>query len=85
MTQLPPSRQSVYASDTYSKSVPADMIAAMQAEIPTAVPNGANPLVIPVPEIRSAIGAAIVSVLQGGDAQKAADEAQKQAVQILKG
>ena len=61
------------------------MIAAMQAEIETAVPNGANPLVVPVPEIRSAIGTAINAVLQGGDAQQAADAAQKQAVQILKG
>lgn len=82
---LPPSRQSVYAGDVYRKSVPPDMIAAMHAEIETAVPNGANPLVVPVPEIRSAIGTAINAVLQGGDAQQAADAAQKQAVQILKG
>jgi multiple sugar transport system substrate-binding protein len=81
---LPPSRQSVYASDVYTRSVPPDVIATMQAEIPTAVPNGANPLVIPVPEIRSVIGTAISAVLQGGDAQKAADAAQKQAVQVLK-
>jgi len=84
-THLPPSRQSVYTSDAYSTSVPPDMIAAMQAEIPTAVPNGANPLVVPVPEIRAAIGTAINAVLQGGDAQTAADALQKQAVQILKG
>ncbi len=82
---LPPSRQSVYANDVYRKSVPADMIAAMHAEIETAVPNGANPLVVPVPEIRAAIGTAINAVLQGGDAQKAAEAAQQQAVQILKG
>ncbi len=82
---LPPSRQSVYANDIYRKSVPADMIAAMHAEIETAVPNGANPLVVPVPEIRAAIGTAINTVLQGGDAQKAAETAQQQAAQILKG
>lgn len=84
-THLPPSRQSVYNSDVFTKSVPADMVAAAKAEIPNAVPNGANPLVVPVPEVRSAIGAAIVAVLQGGDATKAANEAQKQVVQILKG
>jgi hypothetical protein len=35
--------------------------------------------------VRAALGTAIVAVLQGGDAKKAADEAQKQVVQILKG
>jgi len=84
-THLPPSRQSVYASDVYTKSVPPDMIQATKDEIPNAVPNGANPLVVPVPEVRSAIGTAIVSVLQGGDAEKAANEAQKQVIQILRG
>jgi multiple sugar transport system substrate-binding protein len=83
-THLPPSRRSVYDSDVYAKSVPADMIETTKAEIPNAVPNGANPLVVPVPEVRSAIGAAIVSVLQGGDARQAAEQAQKQVVQILK-
>jgi len=83
-THLPPSRQSVYNSEVFTKSVPADMVAAAKDEIPNAVPNGANPLVVPVPEVRSAIGAAIVAVLQGGDAEKAANDAQKQVVQILK-
>ena len=83
-THLPPSRRSVYDSDVYTKSVPADMIETTKAEIPNAVPNGANPLVVPVPEVRAAIGAAIVSVLQGGDARQAAEEAQKQVAQILK-
>ena len=49
-THLPPSRQSIYNSDVFAKSVPPDMIAATKAEIPNAVPNGANPLVIPVGE-----------------------------------
>ena len=50
---------------------------------PNAVPNGANPLVVPVPEVRAAIGTAIVAVLQGRDASKAAETAQKQVVKIL--
>lgn len=84
-THMPPSRQSVYNSDTYTKSVPADLVAATKAEIDSAVPNGANPLVIPVPEVRSAIGTAIVAVLQGKDAKQSADTAQQEVAQILKG
>jgi hypothetical protein len=84
-THLPPSRQSIYNSDVFTKSVPADMIAAAKDEIPNAIPNGANPLVVPVPEVRAAIGAAIVAVLQGGSAEKAANDAQRQVVEILKG
>ena len=49
-TKLPPARQSVYNSDVFTSSVPADMIATTKATILNAVPNGANPLVIPVPE-----------------------------------
>src|SRR5581483_10302349 len=82
VTHLPPSRQSIYTSDVYTKSVPEDMIRATRDEIPNAVPNGANPLVVPVPEVRAAIGQAIVAALQGGDAEKAANAAQKQVVQI---
>jgi multiple sugar transport system substrate-binding protein len=84
-THLPPSRQSVYNSGVFVKSVPADMIAATKQGIPNAVPNGANPLVVQVPEVRAAIGTAIVAVLQGGDAEKAANDAQKQVLQVLKG
>jgi ABC-type glycerol-3-phosphate transport system substrate-binding protein len=84
-THLPPSRQSIYNSDVYTRAVPEDMIRATKEEIPNAVPNGANPLVVPVPEVRSAIGQAIVAVLQGGDAEKAANAAQKQVMQILNG
>ncbi len=84
-THLPPSRQSIYNSDVYTKAVPPDMIAATKAEIPNAVPNGANPLVIPVPETRAAIGEAITAVLQGGDATAAANRMQKQVVSILNG
>ncbi|MBV9154261.1 MAG: sugar ABC transporter substrate-binding protein, partial [Alphaproteobacteria bacterium] len=84
-THMPPSRQSVFNSDVYTKSVPADLVEATKAEIPTAVPNGANPLVVPVPEVRAAIGTAIVSVLQGQDAKQAAEAAQKEVARILKG
>ena len=84
-THLPPSRQSVYNSDVFVKSVPADMIDAIKQGIPNAVPNGANPLVVPVPEVRAAIGSAIVAVLQGGNAEKVANDAQRQVQQILKG
>ncbi len=84
-THLPPSRQSLYASEVYTKSVPEDLVRATREEIPNAVPNGANPLVVQVAEVRSAIGQAIVSVIQGGDAEKAANAAQKQVIQILNG
>jgi multiple sugar transport system substrate-binding protein len=84
-THLPPSRQSVYNGNVFLKSVPQDMIEAIKQGIPTAVPNGANPLVVQVPEVRAAIGAAIVSVLQGGNADAAANDAQKRVLQILKG
>jgi multiple sugar transport system substrate-binding protein len=84
-THLPPSRQSVYNGEVFAKSVPADMIEATKQGIPNAVPNGANPLVVQVPEVRAAIGTAIVAVLQGGDAEKAASDAQRQVLQILRG
>jgi multiple sugar transport system substrate-binding protein len=84
-THNPPSRQSVYNSEVYTKSVPADLVAATKSEIATAVPNGANPVVVPVPEVRAAIGTAIVAVLQGKDAREAAEIAQKEVVEILKG
>ena len=84
-THMPPSRQSVFNSDVYTKSVPADLVEATKAEIGTAVPNGANPLVVPVPEVRAAIGTAIVAALQGQDAKQAAEAAQKEVARILKG
>ena len=80
-TYLPPSRRSVYNSDVSVNSVPPDMIDAIKQGIPNAVPNGADPLVAPVPEVRSAI----VAVLQGGNAEKCANDAQRQVLQILKG
>ncbi len=84
-THLPPSRRSIYDGDVYAKSVPPDMIATTKLEIPNAVPNGANPLVIPVAEVRAAIGEAITTVLRGGNAENAANAMQKQVVSILSG
>jgi multiple sugar transport system substrate-binding protein len=84
-THMPPSRQSVYNSDLYTKSVPADLVAATKAEIDSAVPNGANPVVVPVPEVRAAIGTAIVAALQGKDAKQAAETAQQEVEKILAG
>jgi len=84
-THMPPSRQSVYNSELYTQAVPADLVAATKAEIGNAVPNGANPVVIPVPEVRAAIGTAIVAVLQGKDARQAAETAQQEVVRILRG
>lgn len=84
-THLPPSRQSIYDSSVYTSSVPEDMIRTTKLEIPNAMPNGANPLVVPVPEVRSAIGEAIIAVLQGKDAKTAADTMQKRVVEILNG
>lgn len=84
-TKLPPARQSVYNSDVYTSSVPSDVIATTKTTIPNAVPNGANPLVIPVPETRAAIGEAISAVLQGKDAAAAANKMQKEVVSVLNG
>jgi multiple sugar transport system substrate-binding protein len=84
-THLPPSRQSVYGSELYTRSVPLDMVRTTKEEIPNAIPNGANPLVVQVPETRAAIGQAIIAALQGGDVEKAANTAQKQVMQILNG
>jgi ABC-type glycerol-3-phosphate transport system substrate-binding protein len=84
-THMPPARQSVYNSEDYTKSVPPDLVAATKDEIGGAVPNGANPVVIPVPEVRAAIGTAIVAVLQGKDVKQAADTMQQEVVKILKG
>ena len=84
-THLPPSRRSTYDSASYTKSVPPDMIATTKLETPNAVPNGANPLVVPIGEVRSAIGEAITAVLRGGNAENAANALQKQVAGILSG
>jgi multiple sugar transport system substrate-binding protein len=84
-TTLPSSRKSVFADEAYVKAVPPEVIRIVQDQVPNAVPNGANPLVVQVPETRAAIGQAIVAALRGEDVTKAANEAQKQVVAILNG
>jgi multiple sugar transport system substrate-binding protein len=84
-TSLPSSRKSVYAAEEYVKSAPAGVIDIVQSQVPNAVPNGANPLVVQVPETRAAIGQAIVAALRGEDVTKAANEAQKQVLAIING
>lgn len=84
-TTLPSSRKSVYSADAYVKTAPPEVIKIVQDQVPNAVPNGANPLVVQVPETRAAIGQAIVAALRGEDVTKAANEAQKQVVAILNG
>ncbi len=79
---VPPTRQSVWRSPGAMRK---DFLDAQEKEIPTAVPNGANPLVAQVPEVRDAIGEAIISVLQGGDARVAAQKAQREVVRIVGG
>jgi multiple sugar transport system substrate-binding protein len=84
-TSLPSSRKSVYSSEAYVKAAPAGVIEIVQEQVPNAVPNGANPLVVQVPETRAAIGQAIVAALRGEDVTKAANEAQKQVLAIING
>jgi len=84
-TTLPSSRKSVYSAEAYVKAAPAGVIDIVQSQVPNAVPNGANPLVVQVPETRAAIGQAIVAALRGDDVTKAANEAQKQVLAIING
>ena len=84
-TTLPSSRKSVFAAEAYVKAAPAGVIEIVQDQVPNAVPNGANPLVVQVPETRAAIGQAIVAALRGEDVTKAANEAQKQVLAIING
>jgi multiple sugar transport system substrate-binding protein len=84
-TTLPSSRKSVFSEEAYVKAAPAGIIDIVQSQVPNAVPNGANPLVVQVPETRAAIGQAIVAALRGDDVTKAANEAQKQVLAIING
>lgn len=84
-TSLPSSRKSVYDAADYVKAAPAGVIDIVQKQVPNAVPNGANPLVVRVPETRAAIGQAIIAALRGEDATTAANEAQKQVLAIING
>ncbi len=82
--KFPVARQSVFNSSAYQASQPKDWLEVFNKEIPTAAVNQANPLVVQVPETRDAIGKAIVSVIQGGDAKTAAQKAQDDTLKILK-
>lgn len=82
--KIPVARQSVWNGADYQKLMPKDWLDGFVKELPNAAVNQANPLVIPVPQVRDAIGKAIVSAIQGGDAKAAAHQAQKEVLQILK-
>ena len=84
-TTLPSSRKSVFSAEAYVKAAPAGVVDIVQSQVPNAVPNGANPLVIQVPETRAAIGEAIVAALRGEDVTKAANAAQKKVLEIING
>jgi multiple sugar transport system substrate-binding protein len=84
-TTLPSSRKSVFSADAYVKAAPAGVVDIVQSQVPNAVPNGANPLVVQVPETRAAIGEAIVAALRGEDVTKAANTAQKKVLEIING
>jgi len=84
-TTLPSSRKSAFSAEAYVKAAPAGVIEIVQSQIANAVPNGANPLVVQVPETRAAIGQAIIAALRGEDITKAANEAQKQVLAIING
>jgi multiple sugar transport system substrate-binding protein len=82
--KIPVARQSVWNGADYQKVMPRGWLDGFVKELPNAAVNQANPLVIPVPQVRDAIGKAIVSAIQGGDAKAAATQAQKEVLQILK-
>ena len=82
--KMPVGRESVLKSPEFQASMPKDWLDAFVNQIPTAAVNQANPLVVQVPETRDAIGKAIVSVIQGGNAKEAAMKAQQDCLKILK-
>lgn len=82
--KFPVARQSVFNSSAYQASAPKEYLDVYTKEMTTAAVNQANPLVVQVPEVRDAIGKAIVSVIQGGDAKTAAQKAQDDTLKILK-
>mgnify|MGYP005858152001 CR=1 FL=1 len=81
--KLPVGRQSVWNGAEFQGLMPKGWLDAFAKELPTAIPNGANPLVAQVPETRDAIGKAIISVIQGGDPKQAADKAQADVLKVL--
>jgi multiple sugar transport system substrate-binding protein len=82
--KMPVGRESALKSPEFQASMPKDWLDAFVNQIPTAAVNQANPLVVQVPETRDAIGKAIVSVIQGGNAKEAAMKAQQDCLKILK-
>lgn len=82
--KIPVGRESAWNSKEYQASMPKDWLNAFVKQIPTVAVNQANPLVVQVPETRDAIGQAIVSVIQGGNAKEAATKAQQECLKILK-
>ena len=80
----PVGRQSAWNSPQFQSSQPKAWLDAFAKEIPTAAVNQANPLVVQVPETRSAIGKAIVAVIQGGNPKEEARKAQEACLKILK-
>ena len=82
--KLPVGRESVWKSPEFQSSMSREWLDAFAKQLPTAAVNQANPLVVQVPETRDAIGKAIVSVIQGGNAKEAAMKAQQDCLKILK-
>lgn len=83
-SKIPVARRSVWNGGDFQSAMPRGWLDVFNKEIPTAAVNQANPLVVQVPETRDAIGKAIVSVIQGGDARAAAEKAQADCLRILK-
>ena len=82
--KIPVARESVRKGADFKAAMPKEFLEVFDMELPTAVVNQANPLVVQVPETRDAIGKAIVAVIQGGDAKEAALKAQQDCLKILK-
>lgn len=82
--KIPVARRSVWNGKSFQTLLPKAWLDSFVKELPSAAVNQANPLVIPVPEVRDAIGKAIVSVIQGGSARQAAAQAQQEVLKILK-
>jgi multiple sugar transport system substrate-binding protein len=82
--KIPVARQSVWNGPDFQKLMPKGWLDGFVNELPGAAVNQANPLVVPVPEVRDAIGKAIVSTIEGSNPRPAAQEAQKEVLQILK-
>ncbi|MDA8052141.1 MAG: sugar ABC transporter substrate-binding protein [Rhodospirillales bacterium] len=82
--KIPVARQSVWNGPDFQKLMPKGWLDSFVKELPGAAVNQANPLVAPVPEVRDAIGRAIVSVIEGGNAAPAARRAQREVLKILK-